>query len=489
MLSVFFMSNILETRYAGRRMREIWTPERKYRSWRDVWVAVAETRMELGADVTPEQVADLKEHRDTIDYARALEIEKITKHDVVAHARHYADVCPIGGPIVHDPLTSDNVTSPAEARQIKDSLYIAREETAAVIDRVGEKAKEHKDLACVAYTHFQSAQPTTMGKRFAVWGQGFSEALQTLEYRDRTFKWGGIRGATGTQETLMRLFHGNEELIAEFERRVGEKLGLQGVEGERRFGEAYAVTGQTPPRSGDYQIVSALAEVGIAAQKFGTDLRLLWHTHQVGEPFGTEQVGSSAMPYKRNASRSERMCSLSRPLYAYTNELANLAGQQWLERSLDDSAERRIVLPDAFLDTDAVLQLAMFVAEGLQVYPGPIGRELREHLTFASTENIVAAATAKGVPRDTAHRIVRGHSQVVQQNLLSDPDAKNDLIDRLVAEERLGLTGEEIGRIINDTRRYTGRASQQVDGFLLNVVEPIRKRYPHAREIVPEVEV
>jgi len=295
------MSSILENRYAGSRMRDIWTPERKYVGWRDVWIAVAEARMELGAGVTEEQVADLKSHREDIDYARALEIERETKHDVMAHARHYGEVCSIGRGVIHDPLTSDNVTSPTEAMQVKESLYLVMEETARVVDLLGDKAEEYKDLSCVAYTHFQRAQPTTMGKRITVWAHEFSEALESLEYRHGNFKWGGIHGATGTQETLMKLFDGDEGKIREFERLVGTKLAL---------GDAYSVTGQTPPRSGEYQIVSALTEVGIAAQKFGGDVRLLWHTRQVGEPFEKGQVGSSAMAYKRNPIRSERMCGL-----------------------------------------------------------------------------------------------------------------------------------------------------------------------------------
>ncbi|MBI2579104.1 MAG: adenylosuccinate lyase [Candidatus Aenigmarchaeota archaeon] len=460
-------------------MREIWDDNQKYLRWRGVWVASAEALMELGILGTQEQIDELRAYRSIIDYDKVAVYERQTKHDVLAHRKAYADLCPNGGKILHAGLTSDNVTSPAESMQMRDALHLLVLEAARTVDLLGMQAERYRDLPCVGYTHFQEAQPTTIGKRIALWGQGFSDALHDLEKR-LELRWGGMRGATGTQEALLHLFNGDVKKIEEYERRVAEKLGL---------GETYILTGQTPPRSGDYQILSALAEIGMAGQKFGTDIRLLWNTKQVGEPFEEGQLGSSAMAYKQNPSRSERICGLARNLYAYAEAAAHMAGQQWLERTLDDSSQRRIINPDAFLTADAVLNLAMYVAKGLRVYPARVKRELIEHLPFVATENIITSAVRSGRDRTTVYDAVQRHSRSVMEHLMEDPYAQNDLLERIARDPDVGLAKEQIDGIVGDGRHYAGLAPQQVDKFLREVVQPVREKYPEALVIEPEVEI
>ena len=475
------MSDILEKRYASGKMRDIWSDDTKYSGWREVWVAVAEAQQELGLPITDAQIAELRAHIDDIDYARAAQLERIKKHDVNAHKQVYIEQCPDGGKIIHQGMTSDNVTSPTESIQTTDSLYLVMQETARVVDILSEKAEMYKGMPCAGYTHFQKAQPVTMGHRIARWAQGFSRALNTLEYRYDTLLWGGIRGATGTRQPLMKVFNGDRQKIKLFEKIVARNLGLGG---------RYTLTGQTPPRTSDYEVISALAEIGIAAKKFGTDVRLLWESKQVGEPFEEGQEASSIMAYKQNCNRSERMCSLARELMEKPSSAAYMAGDQWLERTVDDSAQRRIILPDSFLLADSILQLAMFIGKGLRVYPARVERALKEDLAFAATEDIITAAVNAGTPRATAYDIVYKHSQAVQRNLMENSEAKNDFIERLLQDfGTLGLSNDAISGIIGDGRDLTGDCAEQVEDYINEVVNPIRNKYEEALKLQPEVEV
>ncbi|HUT90876.1 MAG TPA: adenylosuccinate lyase [Thermoguttaceae bacterium] len=468
--------NPLITRYASSRMSEIWSPQRKFSTWRRLWIALAEAEAELGLPITPEQIAELKAHVDDIDFEAADEHERRLRHDVMAHVHAYGDQCPGARGIIHLGATSCFVGDNTDLLLIRESLELVRDRMVAVIDRLSKFAAENRGLPCLAFTHMQPAQPTTVGKRACLWAYDLVLDLAEIEHRLATLKARGPKGTTGTQASFLKLFDGDHEKVRRLERLVAEKIG---------FDQCYAVTGQTYPRKIDSQVLGVLSGIAQSAHKMATDLRLLAHRKEMEEPFEKGQVGSSAMAYKRNPMRSERLCSLARFVVSLESSPAATLATQWLERTLDDSANRRLVLPQAFLAIDAVLILALNVTDGLVVYPKVIAKSLEAELPFMATENILMAAVAAGGDRQSLHERIRRHSQAAAA-VVKNEGGKNDLLERLAADEAFAAV--DLASAL-EPRQFVGRAPEQVDEFIAQVVEPIRARYPPVSDADGEVRV
>ncbi len=476
--------NPLLTRYASRPMAELWGPQRKFSTWRRLWVALAEAEHELGllADdgktprISPTQLAELRAHLDDIDLARAEYHERRLRHDVMAHIHTYGEVCPGARDIIHLGATSCYVTDNTDLLLMREGLGMIRDRIVGVIDALARFALRWRDLPTLGFTHFQPAQLTTVGKRACLWCYDFLMDLHEIEHRLATLRFRGAKGTTGTQASFLALFGGDHEKVRQLDRLVARKMG---------FEEVYPVTGQTYSRKVDSQVLDALAGIGQTAHKFGTDLRLLAHRQEIDEPFEAEQVGSSAMAYKRNPMRAERLCSLGRFLMGLPAIAAQTAATQWLERTLDDSAARRLTIPQAFLAADAVLRLALNVGGGLVVNPGVIRRQVEEMLPYMATENLLMAAVAVGGDRQEVHECIRRHSYAVTGQLKAG-GARNDLLDRLRADPLFAKV--DFDRVL-DPQLFVGRAPQQVDEFLAEEVEPVRRRYQHLLQQSAEVSV
>jgi adenylosuccinate lyase len=459
--------NPLVTRYASARMNELWSPQRKFSTWRRLWVALAEAEAELGLPISAAQIAALRAHVDDIDFEAAAAYERRLRHDVMAHVHAYGDACPDARPIIHLGATSCYVTDNTDLLLMRESLELVRDRLVAVIDNLGKFAREHRDLACLAYTHLQPAQPTTVGKRACLWAYDLVLDLAEIEHRLASLRAQGSKGSTGTQASFLALFEGDHEKARRLERLICRKIG---------FAESYPVTGQTYPRKVDAQVLAALSGIGQGAHKMATDLRLLAHRKEIEEPFEREQVGSSAMAYKRNPMRSERICSLGRFIMSLETSAAETAAVQWLERTLDDSANRRLVIPQAFLATDAVLILCQNVTAGLVVYPRVIAANLAAELPFMATENILMAGVAAGGDRQDLHERIRRHSHAAAAVVKVEGGA-NDLLERLAADPAFAKV--DLAAVLAPAS-FIGRAPEQVDEFLAEVIEPIRGRYPAA---------
>ncbi len=468
--------NPLISRYASAQMSRIWSPQRKFSTWRRLWVALAEAEAELGLPISPDQIAQLKQHTDDVDFDAARQYEERLRHDVMAHVHTYGDACPDARAIIHLGATSCFVTDNTDLLLLRDSLELVRDRLAAVIDALGTFAGENRDLPCLGFTHMQPAQPTTMGKRACLWAYDLAMDLTDVEHRLATLKARGPKGTTGTQASFLALFDGNHEKVRRLEQLVCEKIG---------FTESYVVTGQTYPRKVDSQVTAVLSGIAQSAHKAATDLRLLAHRKEVEEPFGKDQIGSSAMAYKRNPMRSERICSLARFVISLESSPANTLATQWFERTLDDSANRRLVLPQAFLATDAVLLLYQNVASGLVVYPKVIAGHLAAELPFMATENILMAAVAAGGDRQDLHERIRQHSQAAAA-VVKQEGGRNDLLERLADDEAFAKV--DLSAVV-DPKQYIGRSPEQVNEFLAEVVAPIRKRYTDALGGEAEVSV
>ncbi|MBX3413667.1 MAG: adenylosuccinate lyase [Pirellulales bacterium] len=466
--------NPLASRYASREMASLWSPQRKFSTWRRLWIALAETEAELGLPVTAEQIAQLRAHVDTIDFAAADAHERRLRHDVMAHVHAYGDQCPLARGIIHLGATSCFVTDNTDLILMREALGLVETRLVRVIDRLATFAATYRDLPCLGFTHLQPAQPTTVGKRATLWIYDLVLDLAEVEHRRRTLRFRGAKGTTGTQASFLALFGGDHTKVRELERRVNEKLG---------FAESYAVTGQTYSRKVDAQIVATLSGIAQSGHKAGTDLRLLQSRKEVEEPFETEQIGSSAMAYKRNPMRAERMCALARYAMGLEAPMSSTAATQWLERTLDDSALRRLVLPQAFLSIDALLVLYQNVASGLVVYPQVIARHLAEELPFMATENIMMAAVERGGDRQDLHERIRQHSQAAAA-VVKQEGKPNDLLARLASDK--AFAGIDLAGL-SDARAFVGRAPEQVDEFLADVVAPIRQQY--AGSLAGEAEV
>lgn len=456
--------NPLIKRYASRPMAELWSEQRKHSTWRRLWVALAEAERELGIDISEAQISELRSATDDIDFALAAKYEKDLRHDVMAHVHTYGDRCPSARGIIHLGATSCYVTDNTDLILMREALRLVRAKLVAVIDELASFAAKYRDLPCLGFTHLQPAQPTTVGKRATLWCYDLVLDLAEIEHRLDSMKCRGVKGTTGTQASFMTLFNGDHAKIEELDRRVSAKMG---------FDAAYAVTGQTYSRKVDAQVLDVLGGIAQSAHKAGTDLRILQSRKELEEPFEKQQIGSSAMAYKRNPMRSERMCSLARFAMNLPANLAQTVATQWLERTLDDSANRRLVLPQAFLAIDAVLILYRNIADGLVVYPKVLAKNLGEELPFMATEEILMAGVQAGGDRQELHKLIRDHSQAAAQQV-KEFGRPNDLLDRLRADP--AFASVDLGNAL-DARRFVGRAPEQVDTFLADIIEPIRQRY------------
>jgi adenylosuccinate lyase len=468
--------NPLIGRYASPEMAVLWGAQRKFSTWRRLWVALAEAEAELGVAITSAQVDQLRAHLDDIDFAKAAQYEQKLRHDVMAHVHAYGDVCPDARAIIHLGATSCYVTDNTDLILMREALQLLAARTAAVVDRLADFAHEHRALACLGWTHLQPAQPTTVGKRACLWIHDLAQDLIELEHRVAQLKARGAKGTTGTQASFLQLFGGDHAKVRRLEQLVSQKMG---------FAESYAVTGQTYSRKVDAQVLDALSGVAQSAHKAATDLRLLQSRKEVEEPFETSQIGSSAMAYKRNPMRAERMCGLARFVMSLQSSAAATAATQWMERTLDDSANRRLTIPQAFLAVDAILLLYHNVASGLVVYPRVIASHLEEELPFMATEAILMAAVAAGGDRQELHESIRQHSQAAAAVVKQHGEA-NDLMKRLARDPAFAHV--DLGAML-DPAQFVGRAPEQVDEFLSEVVTPIRSRYPRSAHRAAELRV
>lgn len=447
--------NPLCRRYAGREMQEIFSDNKKFSTWRRLWVALAESEKELGLDITDAQIGELKAHTDDIDYEVADRREREIRHDVMAHIYAYGLACPGAKPIIHLGATSCYVGDNTDIIIQREALLLIRKKLLAAITALADFAEKYKSLNTLAYTHFQAAQPTTVGKRATLWMQDLMMDLERLDHTVSSLKLLGCRGTTGTGASFLELFDGDTDKVRALEKKVAEKMG---------FDSAYAVSGQTYSRKVDYFTLSVLSGIAQSAQKFSGDIRLLSHLKEFDEPFESGQVGSSAMAYKRNPMRSERISSLARFVVADTMNPAMTAGTQWLERTLDDSANRRISIPEAFLTTDGILSLYINVISGVTVYPKVIEKHLMEELPFMATENILMHCVKAGGDRQTLHEAIRRHSVDAGKRIKAE-GKDNDLLDRIAADPIFGLTRADIDAIIK-TGRFTGMAEAQTEDYL-----------------------
>ncbi len=467
-------SNPLIERYASAEMAELWSPLRKFRTWRRLWIALAESQQELGMGVTDEQLAELRSHRDHIDFAAAAKYEHKLRHDVMAHVHAYGDQCPRARAIIHWGATSCYVTDNTDLILMRESLRLVEQRLVAAIASLAKFSRQYRDLPCLAFTHFQPAQPTTVGKRAALWIYDLVLDLEACRRQAEQLKARSTKGTTGTQASFLQLLQGDHQKVRRLEQLVAEKIG---------FESTYAVTGQTYPRKIDSQVLELLSGIAQSSQKFATDIRLLAHRKEIEEPFGKDQIGSSAMAYKRNPMRSERICSLARYLICESANAAQTAAQQWLERTLDDSANRRLAIPQSFLAADAILILVQNVAAGLVVYPAVIDRHFRQELPFMATEAILMAAVEAGGDRQELHERIRQHSQAAAAEV-KQYGRPNDLLERLSGDE--AFAGLPLDELLDPTL-FVGRAPQQVDEFLRETVEPLLES--SAGEGAPETEV
>jgi adenylosuccinate lyase len=463
-----FYDNPLIGRYAGKRMARLWSPQSRVATWRRLWVALAEAERALGLDISEAQISALRAQVDRIDFEAAAAYERRFRHDVMAHIHALGDAAPLARPIIHLGATSCFVTDNADLILTRAALQIVREKTVAVIDALATFAERWKSLSCLGYTHFQPAQLVTVGKRAALWCHELVLDLAEIEHALTGLKFLGVKGTTGTQASFLELFDGDHAKVEALEQLVAKAFG---------FEASYAVSGQTYSRKVDARILAAIAAIGESAHRFGTDLRLLAHERELEEPFETEQIGSSAMAYKRNPMRAERMCSLARFLLALPAAAGQTAATQWLERTLDDSAVRRLVMPQAFLAVDGILNLYWNVAPGLVVHPAVIGRHVAEQLPFMATENLLMAAVRAGGDRQDLHERIRVHAQAASERL-KDGAADNDLIDRIRNDP--AFPPLEFDKVL-DPVHFVGRSARQVDDFITREINPIRARYPDRR--------
>jgi adenylosuccinate lyase len=468
--------NPLISRYSSPEMAGLWSEQRKFGLWRRLWVILAEAEKEMGLPIKEEQIQELAAHVDDIDFKRAAAYEQKLRHDVMAHVHTYGDACPAARPIIHLGATSCYVTDNADLVLMREGLVLLARRIAVVVDQLGKFAKEHRDLACLAFTHLQPAQPTTVGRRACLWAYDLALDLAEIEYRIGALRARSVKGTTGTQASFLALFHGDHAKVRKLEKLIAEKLG---------FGESYAVTGQTYSRKIDSQVLDVLSGIAQSAHKMATDLRILASRKEIEEPFEADQIGSSAMAYKRNPMRCERVCSLSRFIMSLQTSTPMTAAVQWMERTLDDSANRRLVIPQAFLAADSVLLLLQNITAGLVVYPRVITANLKEELPFMATENILMAAVHAGGDRQEVHERIRRHSQEAARRVKQD-GYSNDLLDRLKSDK--AFEGVNIAAA-TDPKEFVGRAPQQVDEFLAEIVQPIRNRYPGSVSGGPSAEV
>ena len=460
----------LVSRYTSPAMQELFSEQYKFSHWRRCWVALAEAQHELGLKaVTAEMVAELTAHQDDINYEVAAAKEKEIRHDVMAHVYAYGLQCPKAEPIIHLGATSQFVVCNTDLLIQKRALALIKKSLVQTIANLREFCIKHKSLATLGYTHYQPAQPTTVGKRNTLYLQDLLMDLAYIEQLEGQIKARGAKGTVGTQATFIELFNGDHAKVRELDRLVSKKIG---------FDQVFAVTGQTYPRKLDIKTAETLAGIGSSAHKFAVDLRLLSNLKVQEEPFESKQVGSSAMAYKRNPMRSERMTGLARKLMGLPANFAATAANQWFERTLDDSAIRRMDLAQAFLLTDAVLRLYQNITSNMVVYPKQIEKYLMEELPFMATEKILMACVERGKSRQEMHEIIREHS-VAAGHDVKNLGVANNLIDRLANDSRIPFTAEELSMLLGNYQQFTGRAAEQTEEFLAECVDPVLSQYNH----------
>ena len=452
----------LSERYASKEMQYIFSPDMKFRTWRKLWIALAETEKELGLPITDEQIEELKSHAEDINYEVAKEREKVVRHDVMSHVYAYGVQCPKAKGIIHLGATSCYVGDNTDIIVMSEALKLVRKKLINVIAELRNFADKYKNQPTLAFTHFQPAQPTTVGKRATLWMQEFLMDLEDLEYVAGTLKLLGSKGTTGTQASFLELFDGDQETIDKIDPMIAEKMG---------FKAAYPVSGQTYSRKVDTRVLNILAGLAASAHKFSNDIRLLQHLKEVEEPFEKTQIGSSAMAYKRNPMRSERIASLSRYVMVDALNPAITSATQWFERTLDDSANKRLSVPEGFLAIDGILDLCLNVVDGLVVYPKVIEKHLMSELPFMATENIMMDAVKAGGDRQELHERIRELSMEAGRTVKVE-GKENNLLELIAADPAFNLSLEDLKKTM-DPARYVGRAPLQVDNFLKNVVDPV----------------
>lgn len=452
----------LSERYASKEMQYIFSPDMKFRTWRKLWIALAETEKELGLKITDEQIEELKAHQDDINYEVAKEREKIVRHDVMSHVYAYGVQCPKAKPIIHLGATSCYVGDNTDMIVMAEALRLVKKKLVNVIAQLGKFAEQYKDLPTLAFTHFQPAQPTTVGKRATLWTQEFLMDLEDLNYVLSGMKLLGSKGTTGTQASFLELFDGDQETIDRIDPMIAEKMGFSGC---------VAVSGQTYSRKTDTRVLNVLAGIAASAHKMSNDIRLLQHLKEVEEPFEKTQIGSSAMAYKRNPMRSERIASLSRYVLCDALNPAITSSCQWFERTLDDSANKRLSIPEGFLAVDGILDLCLNVTDGLKVYPKVIEKHMMAELPFMATENIMMDAVKAGGDRQELHERIRELSMEAGRTV-KEEGKDNNLLELIAADPAFNLTLEELQKSMQPSR-YVGRAKEQVERFLEIVVRPV----------------
>ena len=477
-------SSPLSERYASKEMQYIFSQDMKFSTWRKLWVALAETEMELGLSengkpvITQDMIDEMKEHIYDINYDVAIEREKQVRHDVMSHVYAYGQQCPKAAGIIHLGATSCYVGDNTDIIVMNEALKLVHKKLISVISELASFAEKYKDLPTLAFTHFQPAQPTTVGKRATLWMQEFLMDLEDLEYVQSTLRLLGSKGTTGTQASFMELFDGDQETIDKIDPMIAEKMG---------FDACYPVSGQTYSRKVDTRVLNVLAGIAASATKMSNDIRLLQHLKEVEEPFEKNQIGSSAMAYKRNPMRSERIASLSR--YVMTDALnpAITSATQWFERTLDDSANKRLSVPEGFLAIDGILDLCLNVVDGLVVYPKVIHKHFMAEIPFMATENIMMDAVKQGGNRQELHEKIRKLSMEAGKNV-KEEGKENNLVDLIAADPAFGLTKEQIEENLKP-ELYVGRAPRQVEIFLRDVVQPVLDKYKNELGVKVEINV
>lgn len=467
----------LGTRYASAAMRANFSDQTKFRTWRELWIALAEASQELGLGITDEQLDELRAHREDVDLEAAARYEKELRHDVMAHVHAWGDQCPTARPIIHLGATSCYVGDNTDLIVMREGLRLIRGQLVGVLGAMAAFAREWKELPTLGFTHFQPAQATTVGKRACLWIQDLVHDLIDLEHVESEIRFRGVKGTTGTQASFLELFEGDHDKVRALDDKVTAKMGF-----ERTFG----VTGQTYPRKLDFRVLSVLSSICQSSHKFATDLRLLANKRELEEPFGSKQIGSSAMPWKRNPMRSERICALSRFVMELLGNAAHTAANQWLERTLDDSANRRLAIAEAFLGTDSVLQLMLDVSSGLLVHPPIVKKHLEAELPFLASEAVLMEAVKAGGDRQDLHERIRVHSHAAAAEIKAGREP--DLAQRLRGDGAFASVAGRLDELL-DGRRYVGRAPEQVEEFLAAEVDPLLSRYGDIATSMAEIRV
>lgn len=468
----------LNSRYASAEMQYIFSPDKKFKTWRKLWIALAEAEKELGLPISEEQIEELRKYKDDINFDVAREREKLVRHDVMSHVYAYGVQCPKAKPIIHLGATSCYVGDNTDIILMHEALILVRKRLVSVIAALADFAEKYKDLPTMGFTHFQPAQLTTVGKRACLWIQDLMMDLDEIDDVLRAIKPLGSKGTTGTQASFLELFRGDNEKVKMLDKKIAEKMG---------FDSAFAVSGQTYPRKLDSRVLNVLSSIAQSAYKFGNDLRLLQNLKEIEEPFEKNQIGSSAMAYKRNPMRSERICSLSRYVISSALNPAITASTQWFERTLDDSANKRICVPESFLAVDAVLKIYLNVASGLVVYDKVIHQRIMRELPFMATENIMMNAVLKGGDRQELHEKIRRHSMAAGA-VIKEQGGECDLLQRIADDPSFGLSLDELQGIMNPAD-YVGRAPAQTMEYLSETVRPMLEKYKNEIEATAELNV